>query len=422
MFSILLPNTEYGLRIFPLLCFWAAIYFFYKTIKKRWDNVYVVIVALSFFVLNGAFIYYSSEVKQYIGDVFVLTAIFYFLLKDYSKEKNKYYTLGIAGVVSIFLSNVAPIILSTAGIYMLYTCFFVEKQKQIRSLFSVFVIWLGAFSVYYYFFIEGHPSREFMVGFWAGQEDAFLPHSSLEDICRFLSIKRARIFDILIPGFIAITPLFEFIAQMILLLSLFAGLLSLILKKKIGVIILTCTPVILHLVLSAFQLYPFATRLVLYLLPCIIVICSFGVVFMAKIVFSRLKMEKYRLLGVCFPIFFLVGYPLKVEHQEIKASLKYIQENKNDNSNIYIDAVCPKVVDYYKAMGFVKLNYKMMPAIEDNVEMAELRKLRGENWLLFGGLCDEEKYLIERMDSLGYKKIKAFKAKSSSAYLYDCGK
>ncbi len=86
LFSILLPHCEYGLRVLPLLCFWFSLYFFYRILKLTFKNDYTIIFALSLFVYNYNLIYYSSEVKQYICDVFVLTYIYYFTLKSYKKE------------------------------------------------------------------------------------------------------------------------------------------------------------------------------------------------------------------------------------------------------------------------------------------------------------------------------------------------
>ena len=69
LFSILLPNSEYGLRLLPLLCFYFSLYFFYEILKLIFKNYYTIIFALSLFVFHYNLIYYSSEVKQYICDV-----------------------------------------------------------------------------------------------------------------------------------------------------------------------------------------------------------------------------------------------------------------------------------------------------------------------------------------------------------------
>ena len=49
----------------------------------------------------------------------------------------------------------------------------------------------------------------------------------------------------------------------------------------------------------------------------------------------------------------------------------------------------------------------------------ELRNLKGRIWLLFSHVHrNEEAYVVRNLDSLGYKKIKAFKTDGSSTYLY----
>jgi hypothetical protein len=140
-FSTLIPNSEYGLRLFPLLCFWTALFFFYRIVKILFNNRLATILALSLFVFNITLIYYSNEVKQYICDVMVYSAVVYFVLKNYKNNQTKFYILGIAGTLAVFLSNVAPIILSVAGLYLLYEQFYIKKViiiSQVCLSFSLF--------------------------------------------------------------------------------------------------------------------------------------------------------------------------------------------------------------------------------------------------------------------------------------------
>jgi hypothetical protein len=432
LFSTLLPNTEYGLRLFPLLCFWAAGYFFYKIIKKQLHSGYEIILALSFFVLNREFIAYSSEVKQYMTDVFVLLTIFYLLMKNYRKEKTQYYVLGIAGAVSIFLSNVAPIILFTAGIYLFYTDFFVLKRKRILPLFIVFAVWLGIFGMYYYYFIYEHPSQEFMVGYWL--PSAFLPHNSWGEFWKFITLKRAVLLGALFYRNGVVQP-FEPIVQLIFLLTFLAGMLSLILKKRTGIIILTCTPLVLHVFLSAFQLYPFDLRLVLYILPGIIIICSIGFIFILKFVFNWLKIEKYptgkyNFFILLFPILlFLNGYPVKIKKQEIKECIRYIQENCEANEKIYAHASAIPASKYYVAIGFAPPIEYIDPSLYKRISAEEylnrLKTVHGKHWLLYEPLHSDKSIwwtdeTMEKIDSC-YKKLKTFETAGSAVSLYDFG-
>ena len=83
-FSILIPNSDYGIKIVPLFSYFASLFFFYKILKQIFNNTYTIIFALSLFVFKAALIYYSSEVKQYICDVFVITSIYYIIFGDCS--------------------------------------------------------------------------------------------------------------------------------------------------------------------------------------------------------------------------------------------------------------------------------------------------------------------------------------------------
>jgi hypothetical protein len=418
LFSMLLPNTEYGLRIFPLFCFWASLYFFYKIIKKQLHNGYAIIFALSLFVFNRTLIIYSSEVKQYMTDVLVLLGMFYFVLKDYKKEKNKYYVLGIVGVIAVLMSNVAPVILFICGFYLVFDAVFVEKKVKIIPLVSVFAAWSGIFLVYYIFFIYKHPTQEIMIKFWS-KANAFLPHDSVKNICTFFTGKTAMIIYTLIPAMRII--------RYSLILFLLTGIIGLTGHKKPKLIILTCGPILLQLFLSTFQLYPFDIRLILYTLPCIMIICSVGFEMIIKMMFSDLKIERFRLLAVIVPaLFFLLGRPVLLKREEIKKSIQYIQENNTDNEPVYIYYGALRAFQYYNDIGFIKIQAPVIngTANRDNKEayMDELGKLHGKNWLLFSHvMLDEEKFIINRLDSIGHDSINAFQTSGSSAYFYDFG-
>jgi hypothetical protein len=428
-FSTIWPDTEYGLRIFPLLCFWLSIYFFYKIVRIYFHCIYTLVAVVSLFALNPTLIYYSSEVKQYMTDVMVLLALFYFLLKDYNTEKNKYYILGITGVLAIFLSNVTPIILCTCGLYLLYEQFFVKKSKKLLPLFLVFAIWLFFFSLYYLFFIYNHPLRDFMMRFWFFNE-AFLP---LDKPVEFLITKIKMILTVLsscypgyslLPNFILDAGFYGTAA--ILLASVFI----LLQKKKVPILILTFTPILLHLFLSAFQLYPFEKRLILYTFSCLIMVCAFGYEFIFKVVFPKLKMEKFSsfVVVIISIIFLLAGRPVAMETEEIKKSIKYIEGKIEEDEKIYLYFGAQRAYKYYEDIGFMNIkadiiegNYNRHGALFEFGDLDEFEQLSGKNWLLFAHVFAEEPVIINRLDSIGAKKLYEFKTVGSSAYLYDFG-
>ena len=152
-FSILIPNSEYGLRILPLFSYLGSLLFFYKILKQTFNNFYTIIFALSFFVFNATLILFSSEVKPYICDVLAITSIYYIILREYKKVENKYYLLGMIGAVSIFLSHITPIILFSCGIYLVYV-YCKNENLNLKYIAGVFLVWTVTFLIYYYFFLH----------------------------------------------------------------------------------------------------------------------------------------------------------------------------------------------------------------------------------------------------------------------------
>jgi hypothetical protein len=138
LFSLIIPNSEYGLRIFPLICYLGSIYYFYLIIKKIFNKDVLLVTALSLFVFNCFFIYYASEVKQYMVDVFFSNFFIYVLInkKDYLFKNT--WKLFVMGFLAILYSNVAPILLLTTSICMLTDISAIRKNfKNIEVFFSI---------------------------------------------------------------------------------------------------------------------------------------------------------------------------------------------------------------------------------------------------------------------------------------------
>ncbi|HMS64517.1 MAG TPA: glycosyltransferase family 39 protein [Ignavibacteria bacterium] len=439
--SLLIPESEYGLRLIPLIGFFISVYLMYKISDLLFDNKYGVILAMSLFVFSHSIIYYSSEVKQYMTDVLSVLCIYYFILKYYNfndTDKKKYFILAITGVIMVFLSNVAPIILFGCGLYMLYEYFKNKKdigdanEKKIEFKYTVYIFlaWLAAFSIYFYFFIYEHPSRERMIMYWANV-NAFLPQNPFKsDFYIFLYYKSMNIFYSIsplgVPGAIGLFFLFV------------TGVVNLFQSKKLNLVILTLTPVTVHLLLSSFRVYPFDLRLTLYAIPSMILICSYGFIYLAVVLFGYLKTDLNKpvakTLAVIIPITFLVsfyttskkGFPIK--NEEIKQSLGHIYENYSPTDKIYLYWGASKAFQYYKDINFVN---EKIPVVYGNTfreknekekYIDEIRTLKGRNWLLFSFIRDnDDDFIIRKLDSLGYKKLSGFETVGSGSYLYDFG-
>jgi hypothetical protein len=432
VFSILSPHSEFGLRLFPLLCFYGSLFFFYRILKIIFkDNYHLIIIALLLFVCNSNMVYYSSEVKQYMTDVFVVTAIMYFTIKDFIKPSNKFVGLGVVGAISIYFSNISPIILFAAGAYVFYHTVIVEK-KRLPSVLLLFGTWLVLFFSYYMLFIHGHPMKDHLVSSMSRKaafpaQDVFSP-----DFFHYFSS------HVFITVFSGLMP-FYLLRKIPLFILFLAGIFIMIRKGKADLFILLILPLITHLTLSYFHIYPFNLRFILYNIPLIILVISFGfdglIVLIAylfkKAITAKPVQLNYTYISVIFiPLLLVTGFYLKklpIHREEIKQSLRYIHKHIDKDDKIYLYYGSGSAYKYYKTIGLYcfpdnEVIYGTSNRSRKDNYISELNYYSGRLWILFSHVYDDEKsYILNKLDSLGKKRLKKFIARGTAAYLYDFG-
>lgn len=411
-FSTLIPNSEYGLRIFPLVCFWASIYLFHKIITILLKDSRAVFLAVLLFCLNTSLLYYSSETKQYIVDAFICLLLYYILLKEYKTKNGQYILLALFGALGIFLSNTSIIILFTISFFLI--AIQLKKQKINLRLAIPFITWAVVFCSYYFTFIHNHPSKNGMLAYWG---NSFMPLNIFElrfwDFCFY---KTKMLFGSLLSfGVLGLLPFLFF------MISLY----QLIKRKQKKLLILLLLPTLLQLALSAFKLYPFDLRLILYQTAFYIIIITLGVMQVLELDIFK----KQKKLAIC--IFLLLplitgvelfrNYPLKTE--ELKSSINFVQLHAQPSDTMYVYYGAIPAFNYYEKIG--KITFKN-PIVfghayrgSNQKYVNEIKNNKGKLWVLFSHIYDDEsKYIITSLDS-AYKKTLSYKTKDSEVYLYE---
>jgi hypothetical protein len=428
IFATILTNSEYGFRLFPLFCYGTGAFLFYKIVAQHLSDQYAKIFAAALFAFGFMFILYSGEVKQYMSDVMVMLAMLWIATKNYTNKKNRFLVAGAAGCVAIFLSNIAPVVLLTCGIYALYQELHVERTKRIRPLIGVAVLWISTFLVCYLAFIHNHPNRQFMTAFW---HYSFLPTNPLNaDFYLFLfkqvpltvfaslfgmSIFKARTLIVVIP----LVVMFVF------------GIAQLVRSKQFTLLFFICLPLLIHLALSALQLYPFERRLLLYTLPGVAIACAVG--FGQFLSVGLLKMRKSKNIITSLALVLIITqlaarYP--VRYAEYKSCMMFAQKHGSETRLIYPCFETASALVYYKNIGLIQmdahesssdfltnasswmLNKSKSKDFVDNVNAT----LNGQAWLLLAGYDGE---IIPPLEKLGVIVLDKFEDKGASIYLVE---
>jgi uncharacterized membrane protein len=416
IFSVLIPDSELGLRLLPLLCFWLSCFYFYKTLKIIFSQDSTVILALSVFAFNALLIYFSNEVKQYSTDVMVCIILYYILLRKYKKIQYRYLNLAISGSLAILTSSITPILLLTIGIYLISESK-IKTKDQLIKLAGLFLLWMLIFLLYFFLFIYNHPAKEFMVNYW-GKAHAFMPKNP---------INPAFYKFILHYVFIKLISLLNFYKFIKLLIGIFTltGLINIIFISKNKIAILLICPLFIHLILSAFEIYPFDIRFILYFIPFFTILSAFGFEIMIQKLNHKSIIQKLIVIGLPIILLFNLLIYLPMQREEIKKSLSFLKQNIKKGDKIYIYFATESAFQYYNSIHY--FNYPVTDVIigksnwnaETDLYPDDLKNLRGNCWLIFTHIHDDDELKLQyKLTTDGNRPFNQLLSKGSSIYLF----
>ncbi|HMF72687.1 MAG TPA: glycosyltransferase family 39 protein [Flavitalea sp.] len=417
--TVLFGDSEYALRLFPLLCSLAAIPLFYFFCLRFTGNRMLALFAIILLAISPGFIYYSSEVKQYCTDLFVTLLLYNTAFNNSdSLVKRRTLALSIVGVIAIFLSNISIIILVTIGLFFLYTSW---KTKSIkREHWIPAVVWIIAFGINFLLFIKDHPSASYMREFW---QMAFMPLDVFGSPFRDFMRRSMKIFS---------TLLFSFPGPYLFLITLLlflGGLLAMLLEKRYLLLHLCVTPIAIHLGLSAIKMYPFEMRLLLYQAPFYILSIIFGLYWVVNKLISNPR-SRIAITSICIALMAVktfMNYPMTSD--EIKHAIKYINSMHKPGESMYVAAGASPAVKYYRQRGFAKFDDLSLSLGKETFYdprnfLKNIDDLHGRVWLLssdvfpFRNNKEEEKAIATAIKERG-KLVSQKDFIGSTVYLYD---
>ena len=400
----LLRYHDWSLRILPFISYLASMPLLYLLNKKLHGSKEIALIAVALFSINSNIIYYSFEVKQYSTDVFTAILMVYIGLKILEGvDKKDLFIYSIVGVLAIFLSNIAIVLILINAVAILYKRVLIRNEKDYKSIIPV-LCWIATFVVYFYLFIYHHPSKRTMLRYWT-QKDAFLPLNIFDThFYQFLFQKIKMIFTTII-----INNGIGWLYFVFFVLGLFA-----IAKKRLYAYFLMM-PVLLHLLLSGIKLYPFHTRLILYLIPFFVTGIAIGLHSLYK--YFLLQNKRWSIVAIV-PLLISIcslGGAIPFEKEEVKQCMDYIQQDKENYETIYLYCSSIPVFKFYlkKYPGIInnkQLVYGDWHRENWNEHLNELAKIKGDAWLIFSEVYmsngkSEADFIVNMLKSKGYSVI-----------------
>jgi hypothetical protein len=295
LFSFLGPNYI-SLKIISFVCSVASLLLFNRLVKRHYTQV-IHLFLLVIFAYNPFVMYNSLTLKQYTLDLAMgLIAVNYFL--DQKSQFKNYLFFAVWCIIS----NTGLFFCVGFIAWNLYKMFAELKTDTLSNLTKKYIaITLPYFAapllyiVYFIWFMRQPGAKElkaFMVNYW---HPSFPPLNSGIFLWTANQIKDLYIFFFTSYGIIGIP----------LLLIFFIGFFSSILKIKrkhnelmtkcIGVYLFS---IITHILLSILHLYPFSSRLYVYIAPFIYFVFAEGLIVIFNYIekagyFAKLPLTKY---------------------------------------------------------------------------------------------------------------------------------
>lgn len=427
LFTQILGNNEYALRLLPLIAGIVSLIAFYK-LGKWAVSALALPIALILFACLKYTLYYATEVKQYSSDVMISLLICLLLipLREQILNIRRVLLIGICGGVAIWFSH--PIIFVLAGIEAANQILTPAQQRKsiLINRLPAYFIWLISFGFMYFLTIARVMQNNNLQNAWGDE----YPKTIFDLLWLLDSFGR---FFYRPLGFSAI---FDGIA----ILAFVIGCVFLI-KKKPDKFLILMSPVLATLAASYLHKYPFRGRLILFLAPFFILVIAEGIAFLLTS-FKHSKYQKYFVItGVILASLLIVPslvragtfvfYP-ETKH-EIRPVIEYIKKNQLPGDGIYIgDGGPADQFEYYAGKyGYSQSDYARGYLSEllsaDKFSEEGWRQFKGQSeqlknkqrvWFVLPGLNPKKEVLVQpHLDRIG-KKLDYFSQPGALTYLY----
>ncbi|MGA7877160.1 MAG: glycosyltransferase family 39 protein [Desulfoferrobacter sp.] len=412
-------TNEYALRLLPLLFGIAALILFWE-MARHYLEKRVLPVAILLFTVSDALIYYSSEVKQYSGDVAV--AVFIYTMSFRLESKNltgpRIFVYGVLGGLAVWLSHPAVFLLAGIGSVLLLTSVREKDWSGSLKLLLICLFWGTSFAVLYFLSLEKLVGNKFLLRFWS---QSFVPFPPI-------SFADFKWFGTTVVEF-SKDPLGQPSPVIVVAtLALGCGHMFLAKREKFFQLI---SPLPFLLFASAVHRYPMTGRFLLFLLPAAFIFIAEGFDFI------RCRAGPLSVPLVVIVASSLIVYPLAhaTFHltkprmtEEIKPVLRHVRENWSKGDELYLFWSAEPAFLYYadkfglenakmtKGVGFKSSGLKYFKDFEKLIGKKRIWFIFSRTWM--GENDNDKDPLLHYLDARGTRKD-SFEAFNASAYLYD---
>ena len=146
-----LGNTEYSLRLFPLIAGVGALILLYP-VAKKFVSPWAVPVVLILFAMSTSLVRFSTNVKQYSLDVFLALLVLLIAVQvvQHKHEVKWLIVFAVVGTLAIWLSFPIVFVLAGTGAVLGWETVRERNWRRMAPLGLMGAFWLVSFSLSYF--------------------------------------------------------------------------------------------------------------------------------------------------------------------------------------------------------------------------------------------------------------------------------
>lgn len=425
--KLVIQTFGVGDLVFKLIPFTAGLcsillmgIFAYKRLSKGG-----LIMALSLFAFCQTLIHNSNTLKQYSSDVFF--CLLFIVIFDWymaaSSSKLRFVCLCLVGLLCIWFSQPVVLVMFTSALIGFCRGFKMKNAQIIRQILSAGILWVSGFLVIFFVSYINNFGNDHLTRYWSGQ---FLPMPPWENLSWYgIAAKSLFVNALGLPYSVTlISILFCF------------GLAAFIKEKDITSVSLVLGQILLTLGLSAFHLYPFYDRFLLFLVPGLILVISKAFDLIYKLLDKGIPKPFPAAIWLILAIVFLVpivksgvdNFVHPPHYEELKSVMLDFQDSLQPGDTLYIYYGAKPAFTYYSERMGIKnpIFWGTIARKDPQGYLAELDLLRGTSrvWFLFShfytgaGGINEIDFITDYLDKIGTR-MDVYSDSGAYIILYD---
>jgi len=304
-----LGASEWALRLLPFAASLLGLVGF-AWVAPRLVPRPAALLAVALLALSPVMVSYSAECKQYATDAALTVGLFAAAagLLTGDGGARRWAVLAAAGAAAVWFSHPAAFVLGGVGMALLAESAINRDRRRFLAAAATSAAWLVSFAACYMLFTRQLRGNDFLMGYWAGHFLP-LPPRNAGDLA-WLAEHYFGPFSM--PGGLAGS---EIRAGGLAAVFFAVGMWNLA-RSRWPVAVAVALPGLLALLASGFHAYPFAGRLLLFLVPLMVLGVAAGAHAVAAALRPAQAVAAAGLLGV------LVAAPALEAYQGLKRPMR----------------------------------------------------------------------------------------------------